>query len=128
MNGEEIERLVDIPELVDRASSSWEGWPFAETCRDGGVAEGDPRPISPMLGGWGGATKPPTKPPSSDSSTRGGRGGESIPCMEWFRLEEVTDLPREEPDTRPTPRLFRWRLFCELDVSRREERADDRLS
>ena len=49
------------------------------------------------------------KPPSSDSSTRGGCGRESIPCMEWFRLEEAMVLPREEPDTWPTPRLFRWR-------------------
>jgi len=127
MNGEETERLVDIPELVDRASSSWKGWPFVETCRDGGVAEGDPRPISPKLGVWEGVTNPPTKPPSSDSSTRGGRGGESMPCMEGFRLE-VMVLPREEPDARPASRLFRWRLFCELVVSRREERTDDRLS
>jgi len=89
--------------------------------------EGDPLPISPMLGRWGGVMNPPTNPPSSDSSIRGGRGGESMLCIEGFRLE-VTVFLREEPDIRATSGLFRLRLLCELAVSRREERAEDRLS
>ena len=128
MVGEEAERFIDIPELDDRASSSWKGWPFVEMCRDGGVEEGDPRPISPILGGWLGNVNPPTNPPSSDSSTKGGRGGESMPCTEGFRLDEVMVLLREEPDERVASWLFRWRLLCELAVSRREERTEDRLS
>lgn len=106
MVGEEVERFVDILEHVDRASSSWKGCPFVKTCRDGGVEEGDPRPISPMLGGWEGVTNPPMNPPSSDSSTRGGRGGESMPCMEGFRRDEVMVLLREEPDIRVASRLL----------------------
>ena len=51
-----------------------------------------------------------------------------MPCTEGFRLDEVTVFLREEPDIREASRLFRWRLFCELAVSRREERTDDRLS
>ena len=47
--------------------------------------------------------------------------------MEGFRLEVMVFL-REEPDIRTASGLFRWRLFCELAVSRREERAEDRLS
>ena len=79
MVGEEAERFIDILELMDCVSSSWKGLPFVEMCRDGGVEEGDPRPIPPMLGGREGAMNPPMNPPSSDSSTKGGRGGESIP-------------------------------------------------
>ena len=123
MNGEEIELFADVLELVDRRSSSLDGWPFVKTCRDGG----GPRPMSPMLGGWG-VTNPPTNPPSSDSSTKGGRGGDSMPCIEGFRLEVVTVLLREELDIRPVSGLVRWGLFCELAASRREERTEDRLS
>lgn len=48
VTGEEAKLLVDILKLVDRTSSSWEGWPFAETCREGGAGDGDPGPTSPM--------------------------------------------------------------------------------
>jgi hypothetical protein len=81
-----------------------------------------------MLEGCG-ATNPPTNPPSSDSSTSGGRGGESMPCREGFRLEEVvTVLLSEELDIRAPSGLVRWGLFCEPAVSRRDERTEDRLS
>jgi hypothetical protein len=76
-------------------------------CRDGGIEEGDPRPISPMLGGGFGVMNPPMNPPSSDSSTRGGRGGESMPCTDGFRLDEVMVFLREEPDIRAPSGLFR---------------------
>lgn len=104
MTVEEVELFVEILVLVDRKSSSWMWLPFAETCRDGGVEDGDPRPMSPMLGG--GAMNPPTNPPSSDSSTKGGRGGESTPWIEGVRLE-VMVLLREEPDIRPVSGLGR---------------------
>ena len=72
-------------------------------------------------------TNPPTNPPSSDSSTHGGRDGESMSCMEEFRFEVVTVLLREELDMRPESGLPLG-LLCESDVSRREERIEDRLS
>ena len=78
-------------------------------------------------GGGRGFTNPPTNPLSSDPTINGRRGGESMPCTDGPRLDEVMVLG-EEPDTRGASRLFRWRLFCELAVSRWEERTGDRLS
>ena len=51
-----------------------------------------------------------------------------MPCTEGCRLDEVTVFLREEPDMRTASGLFRWRLRCELAVSRRDERTEDRLS
>jgi hypothetical protein len=68
--GEEAKRFINLlmPSITHRHRER-DG--HSLKYHDGGVEEGDPRPISPMLGGGFGVTNPPMNLPSSDSPTRG---------------------------------------------------------
>ena len=109
MIGEEMERSADTFKAVDWVSTSRKGWPFVEMRRDEGE---DGEPISPTLEGCD-PTNPSTNLLPFDSSTDGGRGGESMPRVEGFHSEGLEFLLREGPYIEPTSGLLRWRLPCE---------------